>query len=225
MTADLAVRPVRAEPGEVEQAGLAPDVLLGAVGAEGAEAHVVVRAGREAAEGVDVQVQALVAVGAVAVAHEEVALGHLPQVVLVQELAVLALLAQAAQPVLAHERVEPARGPVGRPRELRVGDVPLGAVRAVGAVARVEGLAYGPVGEQADLVGAAEEGGEVEVVGLGVVVDDVGGRGGDGRAWGGHGGWEPRERWALTKFIVFCDVVCQSNRHTMLVGRRGGGRV
>ena len=47
------------------------------------------------------QVQTLVAVAAVPVAHEKVALGHLAQVVLVQELAGLALFAEAAQPVLA----------------------------------------------------------------------------------------------------------------------------
>ena len=50
---------------------------------------------------IDVQIQALITVGAVPVAHKKVALGHLAQVVLVQKLARLALLAEAAKPVLA----------------------------------------------------------------------------------------------------------------------------
>lgn len=102
------------------------------------------------------QVQTLLAVGAVAVAHEEVALGHLAQVVLVQKLTVLALFAQAAQPVLAHERVEPARRLLLVPRAA-VRDVPLGAARAVGAAAGLEGLADGAVGREADLVCLTEE--------------------------------------------------------------------
>lgn len=113
------------------------------------------------------QVQALVAIRAIPVPHEEVAFWHLPQVVLVQELAVLALLAKAAEPVLTDERVEAARGRLG------VGcRVALGASRAVGAVARLEGAADGAVGRQADLVGFAEEGGEAEVVDGGGVVKD-----------------------------------------------------
>lgn len=177
--AHLALGPVGAEPGEVEGTQLPPHVLLRAPGPKRAEAHVVVRARRQPAQRVDVQIQALVAVGAVPVAHEEVALGHLAQVVLVQELAVLALLAEAAQPVLADERVEPARGGLRVRR-----DVPLGAARAVGAVARLEGAAYGAVGGQADLVRSPEEGGEVEVVGRRRVVED-GRYGGFGR-WGRH---------------------------------------
>lgn len=172
MRAALALGSLRAEASEVKRAQLAPDVLLGANGAERAEAHVVVRAGRQLGHGVDVEVQALLAVGAVAVAHEEVALGHLAQIVLVQELAGDALFAQAAQPVLAHERVEPA----GRVRRrLAVRDVPLRAPRAVGAAARLVGLADGPVHGQADLVCLAQEGGEAERVGAGCVVEDGGG--------------------------------------------------
>lgn len=59
-----------------------------------------------------------------------------------KKLAVLALLAQAAQPVLADERVEAASGL----RRLRIGNVALGASRAVGAVPRLEGLADRTVG-------------------------------------------------------------------------------
>ena len=50
------------------------------------------------------RVQTLVARGTVAVLGVPPALGHAPEVVLVQELARVALLAQAAQPVLAHRR-------------------------------------------------------------------------------------------------------------------------
>lgn len=99
--ASLAGGAVGAEAGEVEEADAAADVFLGAAGAEGAEALVVVRAGRELRLRVDVEVEALLAVGAVAVAGEEVALGHLAEVVLVEELAVLALFAEAAEPVFA----------------------------------------------------------------------------------------------------------------------------
>lgn len=120
------------------------------------KAHVVVRTRRQLGQRIDVQVQTLLAVGAVAVAHEEVALGHLAQVVLVQKLTVLALFAQAAQPVLAHERVEPARRLLLVPRAA-VRDVPLGAARAVGAAAGLEGLADGAVGREADLVCLTEE--------------------------------------------------------------------
>lgn len=101
MRASLAGGAVGAEAGEVEEADAAADVFLGAAGAEGAEALVVVRAGRELGLRVDMEVEALLAVGAVAVAGEEVALGHLAEVVLVEELAVLALFAEAAEPVFA----------------------------------------------------------------------------------------------------------------------------
>lgn len=62
MRSDLAVRPVGAEAREVVDAQLPPDVLLGAPGTQGAEAHVVVGAGWESAEGVNVQVETLIAV-------------------------------------------------------------------------------------------------------------------------------------------------------------------
>lgn len=101
---------VRAEARqEIGADGLAADVLLGTRGAQRTEsAVVVVGARRELAARVDMQVQTLVAVAAVAVPQKEVALGHFAQVVLVQELAALALFAEAAQPMLAHQRVEAA---------------------------------------------------------------------------------------------------------------------
>jgi hypothetical protein len=94
---------VRAESGEIENAQLAANVLLGAFGTERTEALVVVRAGWELGLRVDVEVQALLAVGAVAVAGKEVALRHFAEVVLVKEFAVLALFAEATQPMFADE--------------------------------------------------------------------------------------------------------------------------
>lgn len=144
-------------------------MLLAAIRPQGAEALVVVRTGRELGLGVDVQVEALVAVRAVAVADEEVALGHLAQVVLVQELAALALLAQRPQPVLAHERVVAGVGAARRVRR----HVPVRTRRAERTVARHEGLAYRPVGREAVAVGRAEEGREAEVVGRRFVLEDL----------------------------------------------------
>lgn len=102
MSSFLAVRAVRAEACEVVWAELSSDVLFRAHWPERAESHVVVRARRQLGQRIDVQIQTLFTVGAVAVAHEEVALRHLSQIVLVQELAGDAFLAEAAQPVLAH---------------------------------------------------------------------------------------------------------------------------
>lgn len=92
----FALRAVRAKPGQVEHTQLPPNVFLGAQRAQRAEAHVVVRTRRQPRRRVDVQVEALLAVGAVPVPHEEVALGHLAKVVFVQELAVLTLFAEPA---------------------------------------------------------------------------------------------------------------------------------
>ena len=73
---------------------------------------------------------------AIPIPHEEIALGHLPQVILVQELAALTLLAQTAQPVLAHQVVEVAVAALH--------DVPVRACAAHGAVALEIRLAYRP---------------------------------------------------------------------------------
>lgn len=102
----LAVWSIGAETSEVIRAHLLADMFLGAPWPKRAEALVVMWAGRQLALRVDMQIQTLVTVGAEAVAQEKVALGHLPQVELVQELAALSLFAQATQPVLADERVE-----------------------------------------------------------------------------------------------------------------------
>ncbi|KAL8305503.1 hypothetical protein RB597_003701 [Gaeumannomyces tritici] len=158
--------PIRAEAAEVVRAQLAPHVLLCAPRPQRAEALVVVRTRGQLGLRVDVEIHALLAVLAEAVAEVKVALGHLAQVVLVQELAAIALLAQAAEPVLADHAVEgravaplaasaaaAARKVVG---EGGVGDVALQAARAVGAVtARRVHAADGPVGRQAVLCGAA----------------------------------------------------------------------
>lgn len=190
MRTQLALRPIGTEPREVVHAQLPPYVLLRAQRPQRTKAHVVVRTRRQLRQRVDVQVQALLAVGAVAVAHEEVALGHLAQVVLVQKLALLALFAQPAQPVLAHQRVEPTRRMLLLLLLLRavlgasVQDVALGAARAVGAAARLEGSTYRSIGGEADLVCLAEERREAEAVGMRGVVED----GGDGVSGRGRGG-------------------------------------
>lgn len=158
----LAVPAVGAEAGQEVGTQLLAHVLLGAAWAQGTEALVVVWARRQLALGVDVEVEALVAVAAEPVAQEEVALGHLAQVELVEELARLALLAQTAQPVLADQRIEGMAaaafvlGAAGR------GDVSLGAAGAHGTVAVAVCLTYGTVGWEAVEIGLLEEGGERE---------------------------------------------------------------
>lgn len=131
-------------------------MFLAAPRTQWTEALVIVRTRRQLGLRVNVQVQALLAVGAVAVAHEEVALRHLAEVVLVQELARLALFAEAAEPVLADQ---------GRPsRRVRGagGGVAVWAGGAERAVAREEGLALRAVRGELVAVGLAEEGGEGE---------------------------------------------------------------
>ncbi|TLD28624.1 hypothetical protein PspLS_03623 [Pyricularia sp. CBS 133598] len=159
MSTLLTQPPVGTEAAQIVGTQVPPDVLLAAPGAERAKALVVVRTRRQLALRVDVQVQTLLAVLAVAVADVKVALGHAAQVVLVQELAPVALLAQAAQPMLAHQAVEgravalaaPVPGLAARGLR-RVRDVPLQTPRAVGAVAarRVD-FAYRPVRREAVL--------------------------------------------------------------------------
>lgn len=106
------------------------------------------------------KVEAFVAVAAKPIAEEEVALGHLAQVELVQELAGLALLAQAAQPVLADQRVE--RMTTAFLLRARGGDVAFGTACAHGTVAVAVGFTYGAVGGEAVEVRFLEEGREGE---------------------------------------------------------------
>lgn len=76
MCALFALSPVRAETREVELAERSAGVGFRANGAEGAEAPVVVWTGAEFGCGVDVEVEAFVAVGAVEGAGVLVAFGH-----------------------------------------------------------------------------------------------------------------------------------------------------
>jgi hypothetical protein len=62
--------------------------------------------------GIQVLVHAIVAVWAAAVLCKVVALGHAPQIVLVQEFAVVALFAQRSHPMFADQRVEARRAVV-----------------------------------------------------------------------------------------------------------------
>ena len=80
---------VRAEAREEEAAHLGhAHVALGTILAQRTEAVVVVRAAGDLGVRVDVQIQALLAVAAVAVAHVEVAFGHLAPVAASQHKAV-----------------------------------------------------------------------------------------------------------------------------------------
>lgn len=80
-------------------------VLQRAVWAEWAEAAVVVWARGALGIGVQVEVEAVVAVGAGLCAGVVGAFGHAAEVVFVEEFAGFALFAQAAQPVFAYETV------------------------------------------------------------------------------------------------------------------------
>lgn len=83
MGALFAIPAVGTEAGEKVLTHLFPNMFLGAAGAEGTEAAIVVWTGRQLALGVDMKVQTFVAVAAETVPQEEVALWHLAQVELV----------------------------------------------------------------------------------------------------------------------------------------------
>jgi len=100
---------VGTEAGKVERAKpIALDVAVGAARAEGTEAAHEGRAQRAAVQRVDVQVQAVVGVGARLPARELRALALIAQVHLMLEVARRALLAQPPHPVLADQPVERA---------------------------------------------------------------------------------------------------------------------
>lgn len=104
MSPVFASRSFRAEPSEIKRTQSRLLVVLqGAIGTERTEASVVVGTCWSLRFGVDVKVEAVVAVGAGLGARVVGTLGHAPEVVLVEELTGLALLAQTAQPVLTHE--------------------------------------------------------------------------------------------------------------------------
>lgn len=156
--------PQRTEAGQVARTKDLLHVTLFAVRALRAEAHGVLVAGRDLGLRVDVQVLALWGLSAVAVLGVEDALGHLAEVVLVEVLALVVLLAQAAQPVLADDLVVE----YGQDVLLGTGE----AARAgVGAIAGVVELADGAVGVEGEGVLLPEEGLELEGVEGGVQVD------------------------------------------------------
>lgn len=94
------------ETRHVKLAGHASDVFSRALGAHLTEALFVVEADRDLGSRIDMEVLTVGRLRAEAVLHVELALGHLLQVVLVQELAVEPLFAQASQPMFAHNLVE-----------------------------------------------------------------------------------------------------------------------
>jgi len=146
-----------------------------------------------------VQVEALIPVAAVPVANKKVALGHLAQVVLVQELTRLAFLAERAEPVLAYQRAKPAAAAaaaassslgvfavvgIGGGREEGVA---LGTVGFKWAGAGLVGFADWAVGGEGVLVGFLQEGCEGEGVGWVSSGKEVGGHG-VGPCWRGRCG-------------------------------------
>ena len=95
--------PIRAEPRHIEATdGFPLDMSVFANRPQGTKTPLVMRTCGPLPLRRNVLVHAIIPVGAEAVPTEVVALGHLSEVVLVQELAGLALFAQAAHPMLAH---------------------------------------------------------------------------------------------------------------------------
>lgn len=76
-------------------------MFLRAPGSQGTEPALIMRTWSPLILGVDVQIQAIVAVGAHAVFGVVGAFWHAAKVILMQELALIAFLAERAQPVLA----------------------------------------------------------------------------------------------------------------------------
>jgi hypothetical protein len=97
----LALRAFWAEACHVELAQLTSDMSLAASGALGTEAFVVVLTHGQLRPFLDVHVQALISILAVPVLIEELTFAHLPQIVLVEVVARITLLAQPLQPMLA----------------------------------------------------------------------------------------------------------------------------
>ena len=98
----LARLALRAESGQVEGTEPSADVAFGAQRSQWAESPVVVFAGRQTRLLAHVLIQAVVAVGAVAGPREGLALGHAPQVVFVEILALQPLLAKPLEKMFAH---------------------------------------------------------------------------------------------------------------------------
>lgn len=97
-----AVGSLRAPSCDVVLADHFPSVLVSAIGSMFAESSCIPWAILDLALGVDMKVNTLCSIVALAVLAVEPALGHLAQVVLVQELAVVALLAETSKPMFAN---------------------------------------------------------------------------------------------------------------------------
>jgi hypothetical protein len=146
--------PVWTESRHVKWTGFLPlDVPVRTQWAQRTESALVVGTRRPLLARRNVLVQTVVAIRTGAVSFEVHTLGHVAQVILVQEFAVFTLLAQAAHPVLAHGAVEAGARLVA-----------VGTVGAERAVALLEGFAERPAGVQAEAELALEEVGEAKVV-------------------------------------------------------------
>lgn len=157
----LTLSPIGTEPGKVEFTDLPPHVPVATPRALLTEAPVVLLAQRQPRLLLDVQIQTLVPVLAVAILIVELTLAHLPQVVLVEIVARIALLAQRLEPVLADVVVIVAVVVVARRRGLRGRWVAVGTPSSERAVAGgVGGADLGRADE--GVAGGAEEGREGE---------------------------------------------------------------
>lgn len=157
------IPPLGTKPRQIEPAKLPPHMSFTASRPLLAEAFIVVVAQGQPRLLLDMQIEALVAVLAVAVLVVELALAHLAEVVLMQVVAVVALHAQRFEPVLADVVVvlTPEVVVIGG-LLLRRGGVSIGASSAEGAVSGCEGGTDGRGGDEGVAVVAAEEGGEGE---------------------------------------------------------------
>ena len=93
---------VGAEAGQVELTELSSDVSLVAPWTLLAEAGIVVIAQRQLRVFLDMDVETFVTILAVPILIEELALAHFAEVVLMQIVAFIPLLAKTFQPMLAH---------------------------------------------------------------------------------------------------------------------------
>jgi hypothetical protein len=100
----LARLAVRTETGQVVFAQHSTDMPMPAAGSVSTKSSIVPRAILDLALGIDVEESALFLVAGVE-AGVEIAFGHLRHVVLVEEFAAIAFLAQRAKPMLAHDRL------------------------------------------------------------------------------------------------------------------------
>lgn len=158
---------LRTEPRQIEFAKLPPHMPFTASRPLLTETFIVVLAQGQSRLLLDVQIEALIAVLAVAVLVVELALAHLAEVVLMQVVAVVTLHAQGFEPMLADvvvvltPEVVVAGGLL-----LRRGGVSIWTSSAEGTVSGCEGGTDGCGGDEGVAVVAAEEGGEGEGWGI-----------------------------------------------------------